>query len=248
MKFRNLVIIIACLILCPAQAAENLPESRVVEILGYCFIGEDGGIGYKREGNLSMAERDDFCEWFKTTEDPLAEISRFVADDSQRATAVVIAAEELDDHHFYRVSLNALQRFADGEAGQKELRRILMPGDVKAGLLAVHFRDSVLQSTLNKCLDRGISDPAYVSYVNAILSGEAAKDVIDSPNEGNSESYVHLAKEALNNQDVSKRDPKPRPWLRQVTTTTLEIGARWFWLVVIIVLIFITWCVYKIRS
>jgi len=248
MKFRNLVIIIACLILCPAQAAENLPESRVVEILGYCFIGEDGGIGYKREGNLSMAERDDFCEWFKTTEDPLAKISRLVADDSLRATAVVISSVELDDDHFYHVSLNALQRFADGEAGQNELRRILMPGDEKAGLLAVHFRDRGLQSTLKKCLDRGISDPAYVSYANAILSGEAAKNVIDSPNDGNAERYVHLAENALKNQDGFKRDSKPRPWLRQVATTTMETGARWFWLVVIMVLIFTAWCIYRIRS
>ena len=247
MQLRKFVIM-AHLILCPAQAAENLPESRVVEILGYCHICEDGGTAYESNGKLSRSERDAFREWFKTTEDPVAVISRLVPDDSKRATAVVIAAEEFDDNQFYRVSLNALHRFADGEAGQEELQKVLMPGEQKNGLLAAHYRDPVLQSTLKRCLDRGISNPNFVSYANAILSGQAAKDVIEWQGAGFKESYARLAEKALKNQDGFKRDPKPRPWLPQVATTMLETGARWFWLVVIMVLMITTWGVYKIRS
>jgi hypothetical protein len=247
MKFGNLVIM-ACLLLGPAQAAQNLPESRVVEILGYCHICEDGGTAYESNGKLSRAERDAFREWFKTTEDPVAVISRLVPDDSKRATAVVIAAEEFDDNQFYRVSLNALHRFADGEAGQKELQKVLMPGEQKNGLLAAHYRDPVLQSTLKRCLDRGISNPNYVSYANAILSGQAAKDVIEWGGAGFQERYVRLAEKALKNEDGFKRDPKPRPWLQQVATTTREVGTQWIWIVVILALMFTAWGVRKLRS
>lgn len=238
----------ACLILGPAQASQNLPESRVVEILGYCHVLEDGGIGYMSEGKLSELETSAFREWFKTTEDPVAVICRLVADDSQRATAVVIASEELDDDHFYRVSLNALRRFADGEAGQKELEKVLLPGNSRSGVLAVHFRDPVLRATLKRCLDRGIANPDDASYANAILSGKAAQNVIDSQDVGGSDRYVRLAEKALKNEDGFKREPKPRPWLPQVATTTREVGTQWIWIVVIMVLMFTAWGVRKLRS
>jgi hypothetical protein len=236
------------LILCMTQAEANIQESRVVEILGYCHVCEDGGTAYESENKLPLTERRDFLEWFKNTEDPVAAISRLVADDSQRATAIVIAAEELDDQHFYRVSLNALQRFADGKAGQNELQRVLMPGEEKRGLLAVNYRDSVLQSTLKRCLDRGIVNPSYASYATAILSGQGAKDVIEYQDQGFAKRYVGLAEKALKNQDVLKRASKPRPWLQQLTATAPEVGTGWFWFVVITAVTITTCGIYKIRS
>ena len=177
--------------------AEIATDARVAEILKHCFVGEDAGVGFDGSANLSLEEMNDFKAWFKRSEDPLASINQFVSDESLRAIAVVVASATLDDDHFYQVSLNALQRYADAKAGDEELRRILMPDMDKRGLLSIHFSDEELRTILKKCLKRGISELNYENLINHILSGSGAKDVLEDGGNSFPARYVPQAAAAL---------------------------------------------------
>lgn len=158
-----------------------------------------------------------------------------------RSRAVIVASATLDDGHFYRVSLNALQRFADGKASEMELEKILIPDPDKRGLLNVHFRDGRLQSVLKKCLDRGITDPNYVNLVNHILSGEGAKSVLINMGSGVPERFGPLAKKALSNTagisdsgqsnpDSTSQSIQKSKSVEQDTVGMTELRSIWLWI------------------
>ena len=244
---KNIILLIH-FALCSVLVAEIPSQARVAEILKFCSLLDEGGFGYRREGNLSINDKKNFQEWFKMTDDPLASINQLVSDDTLRARAVIVASAVLDDDHFYRVSLNALQRFADGEASEKELERILMPDPDKIGLLDVHFDDKVLQTKLKNCLHRGISDPAYVNIVNRILSGEGAKSVLRNIGGGISERYGPLAEQAINNRLNVHGGKKSRPVMQEVMKVTNAIGNHWLWMAGAVILMLAAWFLLKHRS
>ena len=204
-------------------SAEIPSDSRIVEILKSCHVLEDTGTGFDKEANLAPGEMNGFYAWFTKSDDPLAVLNNLVTDEKMRSTAVVVASEALDDIHFYQVSLSALKRFADGEASERELKKILLPDMDKRGLLDVHFRDERLQSVLKKCLARSISDPNYVNLVNNILSGEGAKSVLRSMGSGVSERYGPLAKKALNNTLDAPGSKKSTPSATEQSIKLTEI-------------------------
>jgi|GEM_PF-6061751 len=247
MNLKN-IIFLTQFALSPVLVAGIPSDERATEILKFCFIGEDGGIGYRREGNLSLDDRKDFHAWFQRKDDPLASINELVSDDTMRARAVIVASAFLDDDHFYRVSLNVLERFADGKASEKELKGILTPHQDKIGLLAVHFRDVLLRSKLKKCLDRGISDPAYINIVKNILSGDGAKDVSKYTGNVFPQRYGPLAEQAINDDPSVYGSKKPWINLQKAKTMVHAVGFQWLWLVGAVALGLVTWFVLKHRS
>lgn len=123
-----------------------------------------------------------------------------------------------------------------------------MPDPDKRGLLDVHFRDESLQSTLKKCLNRGIGDPAYVDIANKILSGEGAKSVLRNIGGGISERYSPLAEQAINNRLNVHEGKKPRPVMPEVMTVTNAISNHWLWMAGAVILMLATWFLFRRRS
>ena len=193
MNLRTITLLVQ-LALSPVLVAAPLSDECAAEMLDRCCVGEDGGIGYR---GLSYADRYDLHDWFNQQEDPLLSINRLVANNVVRARAVVLASTVLNDRRFYQISLNALQRFADGHASNRELRAVLLPDPDKRGLLAVHYRDELLRRNLQQCLDRGIGDSGCLHLVNHILSGDGARDVRSNIGGGFPERYQPLARQAL---------------------------------------------------
>ena len=140
---------------------------------------------------------------------------------------VHLIAEYSSDEEFLQVSIEGLNGFADNKADEKTLRALLMPGEDKAGLLDVHFRDQSVQSALKKCLKHGIGDPSYASMINRTLSGDGAKDVLEWAGAGFPKRYERLALQAI---------------------LAHAIGTHWIWIAGCVILVLAVWLDYRRRS
>jgi len=230
---KRIPIILLTLALYMGARAEVITTDEAVRLLDATEIMEGGGLGYNSPDAYNKLK-----PWIQGHS--LEIIREFLGDPAkakQLPNLVILVAGNSTDDEFLQVSLEALRGFSEGKVDEKTLSAVLMPHEDKSGLLDVNFRDQRVASALKACLSRLPPTNNLAICIQSILSGEAAKDVLENESHFFPARYVPLAAEALK-ATTSRHGNAP---IQDVPRSELPRGKGnlWQWILVIPVILLV---------